>query len=128
MSTWQAGTDCDCRHDAADEILSVMKRAGYDVREVDPFGPERVLGALGREQAPIVGRLQSLWKTMRTSVIAVFPEAPLSFVDDIYRNEAYHSLSIKGYRNDAVFLRGSRHVPPHLGGGSRRHASPVRSA
>ena len=40
-------------------------------------------------------------------LIAAFPEAPglpkdtkayLSFVDDIYRNDAYHSLSIEGYR------------------------------
>ncbi len=84
-----------------------MKLAGYDVREADPFEPERVFGALGRAQAPIVGRLQSLWETMRESVIASFPEAPglpedpeafLSFVDDMYRNDAYHSLSIEGYR------------------------------
>ena len=91
----------------ADEILSVMKRAGYDVRESDPFEPEQAFGALSRAQAPIVGRLQSLWEAMREPVIAAFPEAPglpkdtkayLSFVDDIYRNDAYHSLSIEGYR------------------------------
>ena len=95
------------RGDAADEILSVMKRAGYDVREADPFEPKQAFGALSRAQAPIVGRLQSLWETMREPVIAVFPEAPglpndteayLSVVDDIYRNDAYHSLSIEGYR------------------------------
>ncbi len=93
--------------DVADEILSVMKRADYDVREADPFEPEQAFGALSRAQAPIVGRLQSLWDTMREPVIAVFPEAPglpkdtkayLSFVDDIYQNDAYHSLSIEGYR------------------------------
>ncbi|MCY4393822.1 MAG: Fic family protein [Rhodospirillaceae bacterium] len=95
------------RGDVADEILSVMKRAGYDVREADPFEPEQVFGALSRVQAPIVGRLQSLWESMREPVMAAFPEAPglpkdteayLSFVDDIYRNDAYHSLSIEGYR------------------------------
>ena len=95
------------RDDVADEILSVMKRAGYDVREAVPFEAEQVPGAPGRAQAPIVGRLQSLWETMRGPVIAAFPEAPglpsdiesyLSFVDEIYRNDAYHSLSIEGYR------------------------------
>ena len=95
------------RGDVADEILSVMKRAGYDVREADPFEAEHAFGALSRARAPIVGRLQSLWETMREPVIAAFPEAPglpkdtkayLSFVDDIYRNDAYHSLSIEGYR------------------------------
>ena len=95
------------RDDVADEILSVMKRAGYDVREADPFAREHAFGALSRARAPIVGRLQSLWETMREPVIAAFPEAPglpkdtkayLSFVDDIYQNDAYHSLSIEGYR------------------------------
>ena len=95
------------RGDMADEILGVMKRAGYDAREANPFEPKRSIGALSRAQAPIVGRLQSLWETMREPVIAAFPEAPglpddpeahLSFVDDIYRNDAYHSLSIEGYR------------------------------
>ena len=96
------------RNDAADEILSVMKRTGYDIRIADPFEPEQAFGAPSQTQAqaPIVSRLQSLWKTMREPVIAAFPEAPglpkdvrtyLSFVDDIYRNDAYHSLSIEGY-------------------------------
>ena len=55
----------------------------------------------------MVGRLQSLWKTFREPVIAAFPQAPglpknkepyLSFVDQIYQNDAYHSLSVEGYR------------------------------
>lgn len=95
------------RSDVSDEILTVMKRAGYDVRESDPFEPEQVFGTLSRTQAPIIGRLQSLWESMREPMMAVFPKAPglpkdtkayLSFVDDIYQNDAYHSLSIEGYR------------------------------
>ena len=91
----------------ANEIPTVMKRAGYDVRESDPFEPEQTLGTLGRTQTPIVNRLQSLWESMREPVIAMFPKAPdlledtqayLSFVDDIYQDDAYHSLSIEGYR------------------------------
>ena len=91
----------------ADEILAVMKRVGYDVRESDPFKPEQTFGPLGRAVSPIASRLQSLWETFRDPVIAVFPKAPglpqdtkayLSFVDDIYQNDAYHSLSIEGYR------------------------------
>ncbi len=95
------------RDDVADEILSVMECAGYDTRETDPFELEQAFGALSRPQAPIVGRLLSLWEAMREPVIAAFPEAPglpkdtqayLSFVDGIYQNDAYHSLSIEGYR------------------------------
>ena len=91
----------------ADEILKVMKSAGYDVREADPFAPTQVFGALNRAQEPIARRLQSLWETLREPVIAAFPKSPelspdpktyLTFVDGIYLNDAYHSLSIEGYR------------------------------
>ncbi len=91
----------------ADEILTVMKRTGYDVRETDPFVQAQTFNPPGRVQPPIVGRLQSMWKTFREPIIPIFPKAPglpqdtkayLSFVDDIYQNDAYHSLSIEGYR------------------------------
>ncbi len=91
----------------ADEILTVMKSAGYVVYESDPFTPEQKFVAPDREQAPIAVRLKSMWKTLREPVIDVFPKAPgvvknanayLSFVDDIYQSDAYHSLSIEGYR------------------------------
>ena len=91
----------------ADEILKVMKSAGYDVRESDPFEPAQAFGTLNRTQEPIARRLQSLWETFRDPVIAAFtkspelpqePKAYLSFIDGIYFNDAYHSLSIEGYR------------------------------
>ena len=91
----------------ADEMLKVMKSAGYDVRESDPFEPAQAFGTLNRTQEPIARRLQSLWETFREPVIAAFPKSPelpqdpkayLSFVDGIYLNDAYHSLSIEGYR------------------------------
>ena len=56
--------------------------------------------------APIVSRMQAMWMTMRETVIENFPKAPglpknkneyLGFVDDIYKSDAYHSLSIEGY-------------------------------
>ena len=95
------------RATTADEILTVMKRAGYDVRETDPFVPAQTFSTVSQVHAPIVARLQSMWKTFREPVIAAFPKAPgipqnakayLSFVDDIYQHDAYHSLSIEGYR------------------------------
>ena len=95
------------RGDIADEIVTVMKRAGHDVRESDPFEAAHALRALPRTRAPIVDRLHSLWESMREPVLAAFPTAPglpedteayLAFVDDLYRSDAYHSLSIEGYR------------------------------
>ncbi len=94
------------RPEIADEILKTMKGAGYDVRESDPFAPQQKFGELRSTTAPIVGRLQAIWESMRQSVIDAFPKAPglsqnkdayLRFVDEIYQHDAYHSLSIEGY-------------------------------
>ena len=94
------------RPEVADEIVATMKAAGYGVRERDPFTEGHVFGVLDAATAPIVGRMQAMWESMRGGVIAAFPEAPglpadrqayLHFVDDIYQSDAYHSLSIEGY-------------------------------
>jgi fido (protein-threonine AMPylation protein) len=94
------------RGDFADEIVRAMKGAGYDVRESSPFEAGHVFGKARRPAAPIVARIEMLWESMRGKVIAVFPKAPglptdteeyLRFVNEIYRTDAYHSLSIEGY-------------------------------
>jgi len=90
----------------AEEILKTMKAAGYDVRESDPFAAAQSFGQLRSGTAPIVGRLQAMWKSMRQTVLDRFPSSPglpsdtdayLRFVDEIYKSDAYHSLSIEGY-------------------------------
>ncbi len=94
------------RGDLADEILRAMKGAGYDVRESSPFEAGHVFGRPPRPTAPIVARIEMLWESMRGKVLAVFPKAPglptdneayLRYVNEIYRTDAYHSLSIEGY-------------------------------
>ncbi len=94
------------RNDVADEISAAMRAAHYSIRETDPFADQQAFGAILPKSAPIVGRLQAIWKTMREPVIAMFPKAPglpkskgpyLKFVDEIYQSDAYHSLSIEGY-------------------------------
>jgi fido (protein-threonine AMPylation protein) len=94
------------RGDFADEILRAMKGAGYDVRESSPFEAGHIFRSLRRPAAPIVGRIEMLWESMRGKVLAVFPKAPglptdneayLRYVNEIYRTDAYHSLSIEGY-------------------------------
>ena len=95
------------RAGTAGEIVRAMKAAGYDVRESDPFAPAQGLGGVSRSAAPIVGRLQAMWERFREPVIEIFPKAPglpgdpkayLRLVDEIYGSDAYHSLSIEGYR------------------------------
>lgn len=95
------------RGDVADEIVSALKAGGYGVRESDPFEPQISVVNVGQTIAPIAARLQALWGSSRDAVIKLFPEAPglpkdregyLRFVDEIYRSDAYHSLSIEGYR------------------------------
>lgn len=94
------------RASIADEIIKTMKGAGYDVREADPFATQQTFGKLTPGIAPIAGRVRALWESLRDPVIKAFPKPPgiprdtkpyLQFVDDIYKNDAYHSLSIEGY-------------------------------
>jgi fido (protein-threonine AMPylation protein) len=101
------------RSEIADEILATMKSAGYDVRETDPFASQKVLAALPTTEPPIVGRVRAMWESMRGRVLDTFPEPPgipqdrekyLQSVDDIYRNDAYHSLSIEGYTVSAELI------------------------
>jgi Fic family protein len=94
------------RAELADEIVRAMKRAGYDVRESDPFEAGQTFGRPRPGAAPIVGRLEMMWQAARDTVINNFPKAPglpkdkdtyLRNVDEIYKSDAYHSLSIEGY-------------------------------
>ena len=91
----------------ADDITKTMSAAGYDVRETDPFTDKPSLALPARETSPYVNRIRLLWQKMREPVIGRFPKAPglprnigayMKRVDDAYVTDAYHSLSIEGYR------------------------------
>ena len=91
----------------ADDIVKTMKAADYDIREKDPFEESINLILAAREQSPYVNRIRLMWQQMRTPILKKFPDAPvrppdidayLKAADDIYVTDAYHSLSIEGYR------------------------------
>jgi len=91
----------------ADDILNTMRAAGYNVRENDPFDTQAPILLSTREQSPYVNRIRLMWHEMRGVIIERFPEAPglpknieayLQRVEDVYITDAYHSLSIEGYR------------------------------
>lgn len=95
------------RENIADNIVKTMNSAGYTIRESDPFESHVSLILPRRETSPYAGRIRLMWQTMRSAIIDHFPEAPgipddvdgyLKYVDDIYTTDAYHSLSIEGYR------------------------------
>jgi len=91
----------------ADDIIKAMKAAGYQVRENDPFDDVPAIPISLREVSPYVNRVQLMWQEMRDTVIEQFPPSPgkvvdidayMKAVDDTYVTDAYHSLSIEGYR------------------------------
>ncbi len=91
----------------ADEILSTMKSAGYTVRETDPFEKPAPFALTAREPSPYVTRTRLMWHEMREKIIPLFPAPPktpgdikpyMQRVEDAYVTDAYHSLSIEGYR------------------------------
>jgi hypothetical protein len=91
----------------ADNIIKGMDAADFKIKVVDPFEDETQIAFGRREVSPYVNRLRLLWQSMRTDVIAQFPDVPdakinvqdyLAEVEDKFVTDAYHSLSIEGYR------------------------------
>ena len=95
------------RERIANEIVKTMEAADYTVREFDPFEDRSGIMIPLRGASPYVNRIRLMWDAMRALVPDVFPEPPgmperpeayLKAVDEVYVNDAYHSLSIEGYR------------------------------
>ena len=91
------------RMDIADEIAGTMKRMGYTIYEEDPF--EKVM-EIHVSQSPFAVRLRLMWQNMREDVNANFTRLKsnlsakefLERMETRYKLDAYHSLSIEGYR------------------------------
>jgi fido (protein-threonine AMPylation protein) len=95
------------RADVANEIVATMEAAGFAMRETDPFDEKHTPAVLSGSATPIANRLETLWGAMRGPVLDTFPSPPgppedtaaySRAVDEIYESDAYHSLSIEGYR------------------------------
>lgn len=91
----------------ADEILSALKTAGIAIVEVNPFDAPVPDITLFRPQSPHAARIRLLWESLSEQVTSRLDQ-PVSPPDDIekvieqveetYTHDAYHSLSIEGYR------------------------------
>ena len=102
------------RQDIADGVRQAMLNAGHRYRETNPFGVGSTATLSGtahsRAASPLTSRLKSLWEQARAPILAALPQAPgrptddsarvryLEDTDNAYRDDAYHSLSIEGYR------------------------------
>jgi hypothetical protein len=91
----------------AGDIVKTMNAADHVIREKDPFEDTFNFILPKQEQSPYVNRISLMWQQMREPVLKQFPVAPgqpsnvaayLKAADDIYVTDAYHSLSIEGYR------------------------------
>ena len=103
-----AGAFQNIGHDRiADEIIRTLSAVGFDVRAADPFDEISTIHFSSRERSPYVNRMHILWQEMRAVVLEHFPVPPgrpintkayLKRVEETYVTDAYHSLSIEGYR------------------------------
>ncbi len=102
------------RDDFADTIIETMKSAGHDVSETDPFEEHAAFHFSGHETSPYVNRMKMMWERFRQPIIENFQHTSspvtdatkyLHKLDDIYVTDAYHSLSIEGYRVSEELIR-----------------------
>lgn len=102
------------RVEFADEIISTMRSVGYSVVETNPFLNPLPELHFERAQSPYVLRMRLMWDEMRETVLAAFPAEPgiprdvqgfMKDIEEAYVHDAYHSLSIEGYRVSDVLIR-----------------------
>jgi hypothetical protein len=97
----------------ANDILSAMRAAGYDVREEDPFETRTNIALPSRVVSPYASQIRLMWQAMRGPIVDRFPAPPgrasdrdayMKRVQETYVTDAYHSLSIEGYRVSAGLI------------------------
>lgn len=91
----------------AEAIVQTMRTAGYAIQETDPWKNQLAPTLVLRETSPQANRLRMMWEKMRKEVILHFPKAVdmqsdikvySRQVEEAYVTDAYHSLSIEGYK------------------------------
>ncbi len=99
----------------ANDIVGFMRTLGNQVTESNPFDARLPVVSIDRTEPPHVSRLRLMWASMRDDVASAFPQdepgkpedvaAFMKAVEDVYATDAYHSLSIEGYRVTPELIR-----------------------
>ena len=101
------------REDDANRIVKTMRASSYVVNEQNPFAKPPAILVSSRGESPCSLRIRALWDNMREHVVAAFPPAPgvpadqaayLQDVNDRHIEDAYHSLSIEGYKVSTALI------------------------
>lgn len=90
------------------QIGDDLAASGRQINLVNPFDKSALcLSGIERLTSPYAGRIEALWNKMREDVITNFPkshrsgasaEVLISTIEELYREDTYHSLSIEGYQ------------------------------
>ena len=94
------------RIDEAKTFTSLLQAAGFSFKPAaEEPAPQEVVPI--RTRSPYAARIFDLWAELRGPVVEMFPAPPdvlrdpaeiLKSLEDSYVHDAYHSLSIEGYR------------------------------
>lgn len=92
----------------AKQIIGDMAAAGNVLKSVNPFQRyEPTIKGRIKLDSPYSGRIEALWAKMRPHILKIFPDEPglpktanktLKVIQELYSQDAYHSLSIEGYQ------------------------------
>jgi len=91
----------------ADAIFYAMSGAGFTIIETNPFQEKPLLMGSTILRSPYSARIESLWMKTRADIIELFPQPTrsdkkrkhiIATIDNVYLQDAYHSLSIEGYQ------------------------------
>jgi hypothetical protein len=95
------------RVDIAEELKAALRSIGHAVTEVNPFDIEVPVIRRPWPLSPYVDRMHIMWREMQPIVQRILPAPPglpndaapyMRSMDAAYQADAYHSLSIEGYR------------------------------
>jgi hypothetical protein len=91
----------------ADQIKGDLEAAGYKLKEVNPFEAYEAKLSGFKFTSPYGSRIKILWHSMRDEVFKFAPkiddvkndsEKIIKIIQERYKEDAYHSLSIEGYQ------------------------------